>query len=241
MSTSTLIAGPLSKMRRAELAQIPVPQATRTHRPVPHHEIVEALVETLSFRHIGVVNEEYAVSADGMKMFGVLDLETQMEGARFAIGVRNSHDKSLRLGLCCGVRVFVCWNMAFSGEFQPVLAKHTKSFNLIDTLSVGVDRIQRNFEPMRRQVESWRQTQITDEQAKLIFYSAFVEGKLDAPKGLLQDVHRLYFTPEYPEFAAKTMWSLSNAFTSAFKKLDPIPQYKATAKLGEFLSSSPTD
>jgi hypothetical protein len=27
--------------------------------------------------------------------------------------------------------------------FTPVLAKHTKSFNLIDTLSVGVDRIQR--------------------------------------------------------------------------------------------------
>ena len=76
MSTSTLIAGPLSKMGRPELAQIPVSQATRTHRPVPHHEIVEALVETLSFRHIGVVNEEYAVSADGMKMFGVLDLET---------------------------------------------------------------------------------------------------------------------------------------------------------------------
>lgn len=33
------------------------------------------------------------------------------------------------------------------GDFTPVLAKHTKSFNLIDTLSVGVDRIQRNFEP----------------------------------------------------------------------------------------------
>jgi hypothetical protein len=30
------------------------------------------------------------------------------------------------------------------------------------------------------------------------------------------------------------MWSLSNAFTSAFKKLDPVPQ--ATAKLGEFLA-----
>src|SRR5215469_9960868 len=126
MSTSTLIAGPLSKMGRTELAQIPVPQATRTHRPVPHHEIVEALVETLSFRHIGVVNEEYAVSADGMKMFGVLDLETQMEGARFAIGLRNSHDKSLRLALTVGLRIFVCSNMAFSGDFQPVLAKHLR-------------------------------------------------------------------------------------------------------------------
>ena len=74
-------------------------------------------------------------------------------------------------GLTAGLRVFVCSNMAFSGDFTPVLAKHTKSFNLVDTLSVGVDRIQRNFEPMQRQVESWRQTQITDapSEADLLF------------------------------------------------------------------------
>jgi len=48
--------------------------------------------------------------------------------------------------------------------FTAVLAKHTKSFNLVDILSVGVDRIQRNFEPMQRQVERWRQAQITDER-----------------------------------------------------------------------------
>jgi hypothetical protein len=28
-----------------------------------------------------------------------------------------------------------------------------------------------------------------------------------------------------------------NAFTSAFKALDPIPQFKATAKLGAFLEA----
>ena len=126
-----------------------------------------------------------------------------------------------------------------SGAFTPVLAKHTKSFNLVDTLSVGVDRIQRNFEPLQRQVESWRQTQISDAQAKPIFYSAFVDGRLDAPKSLLPEVHQLYFEPQYPEFAARTMWSLSNAFTSAFKKLDPVPQFKATAKLGSFLAQLP--
>jgi hypothetical protein len=66
--------------------------------------------------------------------------------------------------------------------FTPVLAKHTKSFNLVDTLSIGVDRIQRNFEPLQRQVETWRKTQITDDTAKLIFYSAFIDGKLEAPR-----------------------------------------------------------
>jgi hypothetical protein len=87
-----------------------------------------------------------------------------------------------------------------SGDFTPVLAKHTKSFNLVDTLSVGVDRIQRNFEPLQRQVETWRKTQITDATAKLIFYTAFIDGKLEAPRSLLPEVHRLYFEPEYPEF-----------------------------------------
>jgi hypothetical protein len=101
-------------------------------------------------------------------------------------------------------------------------------------LLVGMDRIQRNFEAMERQVESWRQTQITDAQAKLIFYSAFVDEKLDARKSLLPDVHRLYFEPQHPDFSSRTMWSLSKAFTSAFKKLDPVPQLKVTAKLGEF-------
>lgn len=236
MSTSTLVAGHLPKIGRSELMQIPVPEATSTHKPVSHHTIVEALVETLSFRHIGVVAEEFAVSCDGMRMFGVLDLETQMEGCRFSIGIRNSHDKSIRLGLTAGLRVFVCYNMAFSGDFTPVLAKHTKSFNLIDTLAVGVDRIQRSFEPMRQQVETWKRTQISDDRAKLLLYRAFVEEELDAPKSLLSEVHRLYFEPKYVEFSPRTMWSLSNAFTSAFKRLDPIPQFKATAKLGAFLT-----
>jgi hypothetical protein len=125
------------------------------------------------------------------------------------------------------------------GVFTPVLAKHSKSFNLIDTLAVGVDRIQRNFEPMQRQLEHWRQAQLTDERAKLIFYAAFIDSKLDAHRSLLSEVHRLYFEPQYEEFSPRTMWSLSNAFTSAFKKLDPVPQFKATAKLGEFLNQLP--
>jgi len=31
--------------------------------------------------------------------------------------------------------------------FTPGLAKHPKSFSLVEAISVGVDRMQRNFEP----------------------------------------------------------------------------------------------
>ena len=226
-----------SKVSRDQLKAIPAPEGTATHRPLAHYTIVEALLETLAFRNMFIVRDEYAVSEDGMKMFGVLDLERSFAGCRFSIGIRNSNDKSMRLAMTVGYRVFVCDNMAFKGDFSPVLAKHTKNFSLIDALSVGVDRMQRNFEPMRRQVDAWKDSYIDEQEAKLVIYRAFVEGKLDAPRHLARRVHEFYFAPEHVEFASRTRWSLANAFTSAFKGLDPIPQFKATAKLGPFLDS----
>jgi hypothetical protein len=224
-----------SKLTREELKVIQTPTGSPTHQPISHYEIVGTLVETLGFRQISVVREEYAVSSDGMKVFGVLDLETTFDGCRFSIGIRNSNDKSMRLSLTVGYRVLVCDNMAFYGDFTPVLAKHSKHLNLVDIISVGVDRMQRNFEPMRKQVEAWKGTRLPDETAKLVIYRGFVEGELDVPKHLARGVHDLYFNPPVDEFVPRTTWSLSNAFTSAFKELDPIPQFKATAKLASFL------
>jgi hypothetical protein len=123
------------------------------------------------------------------------------------------------------------------GVFTPVQAKHSKSFSLIDCISVGVDRMQRSFEPMQKQVELWQRSELTDVTAKVVIYEAFVEGKLEAPKHPARTVHDLYFGPEYEEFKPRTIWSLSNAFTSVFKELDPIPQFKASAKLGGFLEA----
>jgi hypothetical protein len=144
----------------------------------------------------------------------------------------------MRLGLTVGLRVFVCDNLSFHGEFTPVLAKHSKNFSIVDSLAIGVDRIQRNFDPLRQQVETWRSRQITDAEAKLVIYRAFIEGDLSVPRALARDVHRNYFEPAHAEFAPRTMWSLSNAFTSALKSLDPIPFFQATAKLGPFLQSN---
>jgi hypothetical protein len=90
---------------------------------------------------------------------------------------------------------------------------------------------------MRKQVEAWQRSELTDVTAKVVIYEAFVEGKLEAPKHLARSLHDLYFEPKHEEFQSRTMWSLSNAFTSAFKQLEPIPQFKATAKLGEFLDA----
>jgi hypothetical protein len=202
---------------------------------------VRTIEEALGYRQIGVVSESFAVDKTGNKLFGVMNLEAQNDDVRFAVGFRNSHDKSMRLALTSGMNVFICSNMAFSGDFTPVLAKHTKNFELIPAIAVGIDQIQRNFAPMTKQIEAWKAAQISDETAKLVIYRAFIEAQLDVAKHLDRRVHELYFEPIYPEFAARTLWSLSNAFTSAFKELDPQAQFRATASLAGFLDSKVSD
>jgi hypothetical protein len=221
-------------LTRDQLVDILPPERTATHQPIAHHHLVTSLLESLSFRHINVVKEEYAVSSDGMKLFGCLDLETLGDGFRFSLGLRNANDKSMRLGLVVGVRILVCDNMCFSGEFEPILAKHSKHFDLNTALAIGLEQMQRNFKPMADQITNWRAAQITDGKAKEIIYRAFIEDQLEAPKHLARTVHREYFEPTYPEFAPRTLYSLQNAFTSSFKLLEPVPLFKSTASLGEF-------
>lgn len=237
---ATLIAGndTNGKLTRQELVLVPTPPSTLTHQVIPHAEIVSRLEEALSFRHISIASEEFAVTKDGKNFFGVLTLDQGMNGASFALGLRNSHSKQFRLSVVVGLRIFVCSNLSFAGDFDIVLAKHSKSFRLTDAISIGLDQAQRQFEPMKQRVEAWREMTITDNQARLQIFRAFIEDELDAPKHLAKEVWKNWNEPAHEEFQPRTIYSLQNAFTSSLKLLDPVPMYKATASLGNFFSAN---
>lgn len=223
---------------RQELLALRAPDSTATHQVVPHGTLVGSLIESLGMRGIEIVRDQYALTPDGMKLFGVLEVNLEHSGVRLALGIRNSHDKTFSLGLTVGYRVFVCDNLAFDGEFQAIAKKHSKHLNLVDVLDQGVSRMQRSFEPMKRRIDAWKGFELTDLVAKEIIYRAFIEDELDAPKHLAKLVHKAYFEPPHKEFEPRTMWSLTNGFTEAFKVLDPIPQMRATADLGRFIATT---
>lgn len=189
---------------RQDLKALETPEPTPTHHPIPHWRFVEALAESLDFRHLMIVAEEYAVSHDGMRLFGALTLDVEHSGVRIAIGLRNSHDKSFSLGLTVGRRVLVCDNLALIGDYEPLARKHTKNVAIEDILAVAVDRMQRHFEPMRRQIDFFRGFELADERAKLVIYEAFFGGAADLPKHLGAVVHDCYFHPKYREFEPRT-------------------------------------
>src|SRR5689334_13130127 len=206
MSDTTLIAGSdtTGTLTRQELALVPTPASTPTHQVIPHVEIVNSLEEQLGFRHIALTKEEYAVSKDGKNFFGVMTLDQGINGASFALGVRNSHSKQFRLSIVVGLRVFVCSNLCFSGDFNIVLAKHSKNFSLKNAISISIDEAQRGFEPMQIAVEAWLETTVTDDQARLTIFKALVEDQQDAPKHLARAVWKNLQEPAYEDFRPRT-------------------------------------
>lgn len=235
-NAGTLIAGNSTTLiNRDALRALPLPEETDTFKPIPHYDLVDRILQSLSYRRLSVVREEYAVSPDGMKLFGLIELNVEYAGVRFAIGLRNANDKSMRVGLVAGYRVMVCENKMLTGDFQPMLAKHSKNFNLMDALSVAVDRIQRSIGEVSDQIGRKKVIALSEDNARSLIYQGFLQHKF--PISLLRAVHREYFIkPSFEEFAANNLWALENAFTTTFKKLKPVQQFEAAAKLGKFLT-----
>ena len=65
--------------------------------------------------------------------------------------------------------------------------------------------MQRNFGPLKQQVEEWRALQLSTASAKLLIYQAFIEEETGSPKHLAARVHELYFRPVHDEFQLPTM------------------------------------
>ena len=227
------------KLGRQDLLALPTPEGTETHRPIAHSKIVAGIIEALAYRKLEVVRDEYGVTPDGMRMFGFLEVNIERDGLRLGIACRNANDKAFALGIVAGYRTFCCDNLAFRGEFFAVTRKHSKALEgeLQDVLAIGVDRVQRQYEPLLAQVDAWKSHSLADAQAKEVVYDAFVREAVDCPKHLMKEVDRNYFDPQHDEFKPRTLYSLQNAFTSAFKKLDPLPMYRATSSAGEFFAA----
>jgi hypothetical protein len=119
-----------TKVGRQDLLALALPEPTATHKPIAHSRVVEGIIEALAYRKLDVARDEYAVSSDGMRMFGFLEVNIEHGGLRLGIAVRNANDKAFALGLVAGWRTFVCDNLAFRGDFFAISRKHSKTLDV---------------------------------------------------------------------------------------------------------------
>jgi hypothetical protein len=92
---------------KADLAAVPVAETTESYHPVPYGRLVEEVELHVPRFGLEVRTSQFALAKEGRQMFGVLTC-TNGHGASdyaLAVGIRNSYDRSLAVGLVAGTRL----------------------------------------------------------------------------------------------------------------------------------------
>lgn len=220
------------RVSREELRYVSTPRATSSWQPVPHYEFSELIVSECERRGYKITNEEYGLNSDGSKMFGVLRFhpEAHPEYSR-ALGMRNSHDKSLALGLVAGLSVLVCDNLCFGGA-TTLYRRHTSGIDIAEMLPLAFESISMQFRNLELRVADMHHEMLSIDQARLITVKA-AEAKA-IPSCDILPVLKDFTSPAHEEFMTPSAWSLYNAFTETAKKYSPMRAeycYKSLGRL----------
>lgn len=215
---------------RQALDGIEPPAPTDTWYPLKHSVVLDRVSGTLVDSGYQIERQSLAITKDGQRFFGTLDLTTSiMDGIALVVGVRNSTDKSLPIGFAAGERVFVCDNLAFSSEVV-IARKHTRfgeqRFN--DALSNAVLGLKQYQALAAERINRLRRYDLSEDAANSYLLQA-AERSVVGWRLLPKVIHE-YRHPRHEEFTPRNAWSLFNSFTEVLKDRQRSQPARAAAE-----------
>ena len=207
-----------AEVPRRALALVPTPSPTDTWQPIPHETYVHRIEQALPDYGLSVVQEAHAITHDGTRYFGLIQVQNRCSSPDYTwvLGLRNSHDKSLPAGLVAGSQVFVCDNLAFSGEVQ-ISRKHTPNIlrDLPGLVDSALTRLLGLFRFQDQRVERYQATRLNDADAHDLTIKALDSGVVCASR--IPEVMQEWRDPSHDAFRPRTVWSFFNATTEVLK------------------------
>ena len=222
-----------------EVEAVPIPGETETYTPIGHAELahnIRHIADDMLVPHGYQFNkDQYVLGTKGQRVFGIMQYGNTADndgGLGLAIGWRNSYDKSMAAGVCLGVQVFVCDNLAFHGDVT-VLRRHTK--NLHDDLGTqllgALYKSQGNYLSLKGMADRFKTVTVSDREGFKMLGCMRGEGILSPT--LESRAFEQWQTPEFEDFQPRTAWSLYNAATFALKSAPVDQQFELHNQLSE--------
>jgi hypothetical protein len=210
MSNATLMG--INNVTESEVFSVPDVPFTRTFHPVHHRDVITAVQESVQAVGLDIVKSEYVLAQNGQRMFGVYDLNQGTSELSWSIGIRNSMNKSMSLGITAGTRVFVCDNLCFSGDYLT-FRRHTSGLD-IDELAFLAYRSMRQMIPMLKAFQRWheglRNYPLTVTDAKLLLVEIMTNSVIP-PSKFSQ------FNGLYGKVYDDSLWGFHEAATDVLK------------------------
>jgi hypothetical protein len=223
---------------RGMLLAAPVPQQTRTYKPVSHAQLMDLTLESIHQAGFTLDQERYTSARDGKVANGkftiknVADSEMQLQ-----IGWQNSYDKSLSLKFAIGTRILVCSNGCVSGDFGAFKKRHKGDIQDF-TPGAIVDYIKsagEAFSIMQTQREQMKQIEITKRtKAELIGRMMIEEQFIQSTQ--LNIITRELKAPTHDYGAKDSLWELYNYTTFAMKETHPAQWMESHIKAHKFFN-----
>jgi hypothetical protein len=202
-----------NRVSEAEVINVPDVPFTRTFHPVHHRDVIRLVREGLQAVGLEVTRSEYVLAAEGMRMFGVYDLSYSNGELCWSIGIRNSLNKSMSLGITAGTRVFVCENLCFSGEFLA-FRRHTAGLDL-DELAFLAYKSVKKMIPLLKAFQAWHEGlhgfPLTEADAKILMVEVMTQNVLPPSK-----FHQ--FRGLYGNVYDDSLWGFHEAATDVLKE-----------------------
>ena len=194
-----------------DLRQLPTPEPTSSHVPIPHAGVVDMVRYALGFHGHEIAEEHHAVTPDGMRYFGVLSLTSAYGDYTDTVGQRNSHDKKFPIGISFGSRVFVCDNLAFLGD-HVIRRKHTANArrDLPGLVAEVVEPLDAQRVEQHARFDLYRSTLLEEADVDLAVMRLYRRGAINVTR--IAEVLGFYENPPF-DWGERSAWRLFNAIT----------------------------
>lgn len=198
------------------LQAMETPEATKSHVPLPHVDLVSMVKYSLGYFGHEVIEEHHAVTEDGARYFGLLTLHSDYGDYTDTVGLRNSHDKTFPIGIAIGGQVFCCDNLSFHGE-HVIRRRHTVKAkrDLPGLVAEVVEPLREVREAQRETFALYQKTALTDAAADHAIMEMYRQGIVNVTR--IPEVANQWENPTYEEWGGRTAWRMFNAATYALE------------------------
>jgi len=207
------------------------PEATNRWFPISHATFYEEVRRSLKDAKIKVSREQHVLASDGRRYFGVMYVKPDSHsknldwatpnGCELALGLRHSIDKSIAACLLYGAEVFVCSNLAFSGEI--ILAQKHYSrirWELPTLVDNAIGSLSGCFEQQADEYAAFQKLHVNSQRVPYLLLQLQDRGIIPAGKVPMLFRHALHLPKEahltdLPEQAnvEVPIWDIFNAIT----------------------------
>ena len=214
---------------RAEVLSVNTPDRVLddTYVPLPYGDLLD-LVETTVEGSLGfpLMQEQFGLNQDGEQLFFALTYnDGKHEGNGFTIAGRSSHNKTLSAAVVGGTRVFVCDNLALSGESFHAQRKHTLNLwtDLRQMVTEGIDKAALAHDYLNQHWARMREVPLTLDQGYEIHGRALGHDVVKpqqitrAMKSWANEFTEDKPKEEFPQHG-RTLFGLYQSFTEGLKR-----------------------